>query len=122
MLKPFRKQAYWLIVFQAAIVGLLFFVWLVFRDINSGFSTILGGSACIIPSLYFIKKVFSPKKRTPQKIIRDFYLGEMVKLLLSAALLVLILKFIPVKIVPLLSGYIGAYLAIWILPLALKDK
>jgi len=67
-----------------------------------------------LPSIYFVKKVFSSYKRTPQKIVLDFYVAEFIKLFASAILLVLILKFISVKILPLISGYIAAYLAVWI--------
>jgi ATP synthase protein I len=124
MLKPFRSQAYELVFLQIFVVLILFFYWLLFHGLNYGFGAILGGLACIIPNLYFINKVFSDSKRTFQKITVDFYFGEFVKIFLSALLLVLILKFTPVKLIPTITGYIGAYMSIWLVPLLIliKDK
>jgi ATP synthase protein I len=117
MLQPFRAQAYKLIYAQIAVILLLFFCFWLFKNIQAGYSAFLGGMACVIPSVYFVKKVFSSYKRSSQKIVLDFYLAEFIKLFLSAILLVLIFKLLPVKLVALVSGYISAYLAIWLMPL-----
>ncbi|KPJ68127.1 MAG: hypothetical protein AMJ43_01615 [Coxiella sp. DG_40] len=117
MLKPFRAQAYKLVFLQILVVAILFFYWWLFRGVNYGFATILGGLTCIIPSLYFINKVFSDSERTFQKITVDFYFGEFFKLFSSAVFLVLILKFTPVKLIPTITGYIGAYMSVWLAPL-----
>ena len=117
MFQPFRAQAYKLIYLQIAVVVLLFCCFWVFKNIQAGYSVILGGLACVIPSIYFVRKLFSSYRRSPQKIVMDFYVAEFIKLFLSAILLVLIFKFVPVKLVALVSGYIGAYLAIWLVPL-----
>jgi len=117
MLQPFRAKAYKLIYLQIAVVLLLFFGFWLFKNIQAGYSAILGGLACVIPSIYFVRKLFSSYQRSPQKIVLDFYVAEFIKLFLSSILLVLIFKFLPVKLVALVSGYIGAYLAIWLVPL-----
>ena len=117
MLQPYRRQAYKLVLLQIAVVILLFIGFWLVKDIKAGCSAILGGLACIIPSLYLVRKLFSSKDRTMQRIMFDFYIGEVSKLLLSAVLLVLIFKYLPVKLIPLFSGFIGAYMAIWLVPL-----
>lgn len=117
MLRLARNKAYQLILLQLLVVAVLFIVWWLFKDIKAGYSAFLGGLAGIIPSIYFVHKFFTNKKRTPQKIITDFYIGEIIKLLASAILLVLIVKFIPIHILPLITGFIGAYLSIWLTPL-----
>jgi ATP synthase protein I len=119
MLQPYRRQAYKLVLLQIAVVLALFLCWWIFQDIKAGYSALLGGLAGVIPSLYFVKKLFSSKERSMKKIMLDFYLGEFTKLFLSAILLVLIFKYIPVKLVPLITGFIGAYMAIWLAPLVL---
>lgn len=124
MLKPFRFQAYKLVFLQCFVTLVLSLYWSLSHGINYGFAAILGGLACIIPSLYFVYKVFSGSERTFQKITFDFYLSEFFKLFSSAVLLVLILKFTPVKLLPAITGYIGAYMSIWLVPLLIliKDK
>ncbi len=119
MLQPYRRQAYKLVLLQIAVVLGLFVGWWLFKDIKAGYSALLGGLACVIPSLYFVKKLFSSKERSMKKIMFDFYIGEFSKLLLSAVLLVLIFKYLPVKLIPLITGFIGAYMAIWLAPLVL---
>lgn len=122
MLQPYRRQAYKLVLLQIIVVLALFLCWWLFQDIKAGYSALLGGLAGVIPSLYFVKKGFSSKERSMKKIIVDFYIGEFSKLLLSAVLLVLIFKYLPVKLVPLITGFIGAYMAIWLAPLVLIRK
>lgn len=111
MLRSVRAQAYKLIILQLVVVAALAILWWIFKNITSGYSAVLGGIACIIPSWYFIRKFFSKKRRTPQAIISSFYLGELTKLFLSMVLLILVVKFTPAIIVPTLTGFIGAYLA-----------
>ncbi len=124
MLKPFHSQAYKLVFLQFFVIIILSFYWWLFHGMSYGFATILGGLACIIPNLYFVNKVFSNSERTFRKITFDFYFGEFIKLFSSAVLLVLILKFAPVKLIPTIAGYIGAYMSVWLVPLLIliKDK
>ena len=111
MLTNIRAKAHKLIIIELVVVITIAVLWWIFRDFKSAYSTLLGGLTCIIPSWYFIRKFFSKKKRTPQAIIKDFYLGEITKLFLSVVLLILIIKFIPVFLIPTLTGFIGAYFA-----------
>ena len=124
MLKPFRSQAHKLVFLQIFVFIMLFFYWWLFHGMSYGFAAIYGGVACVIPNLYFVNKVFSNSERTFQKIMFDFYFGEFVKLFSSAVLLILILKFTPVKLIPTITGYIGAYMSVWLVPLLIliKDK
>ncbi|MCK4609340.1 MAG: ATP synthase subunit I [Gammaproteobacteria bacterium] len=112
MLQKARKDAYKLIILQIAVAMLLFVVWWWFKDFAAGISAILGAIACIIPSIYFVHKFFSKHERTTGQIIRDFYIGELVKLFMSAIFLVLIVKFLPVQLVAVVIGYVAAYLSI----------
>jgi ATP synthase protein I len=116
MLKPYRKQAYKLIILQNTVVIILGVICLIASGSRAAYSAILGGLACILPSIYFVRKFFSSRDRSTAKIMFDFYLGEFLKLFLSAILLILIFKFIPVKLIALISGYILANLANWLMP------
>ena len=119
MLTKIRHQAYKILLFQLAIVILLAIMVRVFTDAKSGFSIFFGGLAYLIPSIFFVTKFFSSKcNRIPSKIFADFYCGEVVKLILGFLLLILLFKFIPVKIIFVLIGYGAASLSLLFLPVA----
>ncbi len=117
-----RSQAYKLVATQIIIVVILAVIWWIFKDLTHCYSALLGGFAYIIPSWYFIRKLFTNKQRTPQAMVRTFYVGELTKLLLSAILLVLIVKFIPTNLFAVISGYIVACLSIWSMPFFIGTK
>jgi ATP synthase protein I len=117
MFTKVRYQAYNVLIFQLAIILLLAAIVLLFKDLRSGWSVLLGGLAYLIPSIFLITKFFSAKKHhTPSKVLTDFYSGELIKLGFSFILLILLFKFIPVKIILVLIGYGAAGLSLLFLP------
>jgi ATP synthase protein I len=55
---------------------------------NTAYSALIGGGISILVTLYFASKVFSVRIGSPAaKIARAFYVGEVVKLLLTVVLL-----------------------------------
>ena len=111
MLRAIRKEAYKLITIQMSLTAMVSIIWLLSCGMANSYSALLGGICCILPSLYFIRKFLSSKARNAGQIIRNFYVAELIKLLLSMAMLLLILHFLPVKLIALISGYIVAYVA-----------
>jgi ATP synthase protein I len=73
----------------------------------------LGGLAAFIPNLYFALKVSSAAGQEARKVLRSFYTGESVKLLLTAALFMLIFQIPNVEILPLFVGYAAALSVFW---------
>ena len=115
-----RHTAYRLVGLQALVVVFIAAGWL-FGGLREALSALLGGAACVLPSLYFARRLFATTSaRDAKKIVKAFYLGEIVKLALSAVLVVLIVMFIPVVILPLITGFIGAQLGFWLAPLVTK--
>lgn len=76
-------------------------------------SSALGGSVAFIPNLYFALRVSGSAGQEPRKVLRSFYVGESVKLLLTAALFILIFQIPSIEILPLLAGYIAALSVFW---------
>jgi ATP synthase protein I len=76
-------------------------------------SSALGGLAAFIPNLYFALRVSGSAEQEARKILRSFYVGESVKLLLTAALFILIFQIPSIEILPLLAGYIAALSVFW---------
>ena len=85
----------------------------IFTDTWRGFvSVVLGGSAWIIPSMYFSHKLFNQKTiLNLHALLKNFLLGEGVKLLLSAGLIILFIFIFPVQTKSFLVGYIATIAA-----------
>ena len=80
---------------------------------QQGLSCALGGVAAFVPNLYFALRVYKSEGKPARKIMNAFYAGESGKLLLTAALFVLIFKVPNIAILPLLAGYITALSVFW---------
>lgn len=118
-----RIEALQLVSIPAGIVVITALILLIGSHKDISYSVLMGGLIWLIPNLYFAIKVFSTRgaKITPQQLLINFYLAEVTKLALCAILFIIIVKFLPVAILPLLAGYSIAQFAFWISPFLL-DK
>ena len=116
-----RSTAYWFVGLQALLVVIIAAGWWI-RGITEALSAILGGGACVIPNFLFSRCLFAAMNttQTVKRILANFYIGELIKLVLSAGLVLLIVLFIPVSLVPLIIGFVGAQFGFWLLPLLIK--
>jgi ATP synthase protein I len=80
---------------------------------QKAFSSALGGLAAFVPNLYFALRVSRAAGQEPRKILTSFYTGESVKLLLTAALFLMIFQIPSLEILPLLAGYAAALSVFW---------
>lgn len=76
-------------------------------------SAFLGGAAAFIPNLYFAMKVYKSSGQEARKIVNSFYAGESGKLLLTAALFIMIFQLPNIEILALLAVYIAALSVFW---------
>lgn len=85
------------------------------QGIRSGLSTLLGGLAYWLPTLLFLWRVLVKNSaRIGKQFIATFITGEILRLLLSAIMLVILAKYFPIKLTSLIIGFIGAIIAFWI--------
>ncbi|RUQ33526.1 MAG: F0F1 ATP synthase assembly protein I [Candidatus Competibacteraceae bacterium] len=90
-------------------------VSLVFSDLQAVWSALIGGGVSVLVSIYFASKIFSIRIGSPAaKIAQAFYVGEVVKLLLTVILLSAAFLWLPVAPLPLLLAYSAALLAYWL--------
>ena len=80
---------------------------------QQGISSALGGAAAFVPNLYFALKISRSSDLPARKIVNSFYAGESVKLLLTAAMFIMIFQVPNIQILPLLVGYIAALSVFW---------
>lgn len=84
---------------------------------------LLGGVANVVPNAYFCWKMSRQTgAQNAKAILKNFYRGEVSKLLLTAAIFGLIFRFIPVTILPVFVGFIIAQSAFWVSLLILKSE
>ena len=76
-------------------------------------SAILGGAAAFIPNLYFSLWIGRSAGQDARKVVNSFYVGESGKLLLTAALFVMLFQIPNIQILPLLISYIAALSVFW---------
>lgn len=87
----------------------------VLGSFKSAYSALIGGGISTLVTFYYARKVFSVRVGAPAaKIARAFYVGEVVKLLLTVALLSVALLWLNVSPLPLLLAYIAALMAYWL--------
>lgn len=112
--KSLQSEALKLVFWQLIITMVLAFIILLIEGLNKGFSTLLGGSSYIIPNFIFAWRVFSYSgPHLSDRFMFAFLLGEFTKLVLSAILFILIVKYVPVNMIFVMTGYAIAIFSFW---------
>lgn len=105
------------------LVAILFPLVLLPFGTIAALSAAAGGLASLIPNLYFAYRAFQfSGARSAQKILRSFYAGEAVKIVLTALIFALCFKYLKtLNVGALFGGFIMVQLAVWLTPL-LADR
>jgi ATP synthase protein I len=112
--KSLQREALQLVFWQLIVTMALALIILLIGGFKKSLSTFLGGSTYILPQFLFAWRVFSyARLATIGPFMIAFFLGEFVKLILSAALFILIVKYLPVNVVFTMTGYIAAIVSFW---------
>ncbi|MGL6122107.1 MAG: ATP synthase subunit I [Shewanella sp.] len=101
-----RWSAYKLVMMQAAVAGgasiLFFAVW----GVQFGYSALAGGFIAALPNFVFATLAFSHMGASSSgKVVKSFFLGEAVKLLLTIVLFALVFSLLQVVFAPLFACY-----------------
>ena len=115
-LKTTRNKVYQSISFTALFIILVSVILFLFNQINFGYSFFIGGIAWILPNLYFAHKVFiEMRPQQSRQIVRNFYLGEFSKIVLTGIIFIVSVKLLPLSIVSFLTGFIFAQIVFWLI-------
>lgn len=110
-----------IIILQTSMVFILGGILGLSFNWHAALSVLLGGSSAILPSLYLAWRLMSSVKvNHPNRIIKAFYWGEIVKILLMTALLIFFIRFFTIEVLPFFCGFIGAQIGVWLYPLLAK--
>jgi len=111
-----------LLLIQLLVAAIFPLVLLPF-GINAALSAAAGGLASLIPNLYFAYRTFKYSgARSAQLIVRSFYSGEAIKLVMTALIFALVFKYLKtLNVAALFGGFIMVQMAVWLTPL-LSDR
>lgn len=113
--KKVQNEAYYIVLLQFGCVLLLAFIVLLLYGGTASASVFAGGLAYCLPNLLFVWRVFRyVGAHEMQKFMAAFFIGEMIKLIISAILFLIIVKYLPVSLLSVLVGFIGAIVAFWV--------
>jgi ATP synthase protein I len=108
---------------NSTVVRILSYQILIILIVTAGFaisggrqqalSAVLGGTAAFVPNLYFALRIRKSAGQEARKIVNSFYAGESGKLLLTAALFMMIFQVPNIHILPLLVSYMAALSIFW---------
>ncbi len=80
----------------------------------SGLAAVVGTAIAVIPSAYFAVHVFSKAPGTaPRQVLSALYLGEAFKLILTAALFMIALRWFSGHFLPLITTYAAVLGTYW---------
>ncbi len=108
----------WMLMVQL-LTTLLFALaaWLIKGQVT-GYSVLLGGFICWLPSCYFAYKAFRYKgARAADKIVRSMYAGEVGKMFLTMALFTIVfVRVRPLDALALFAGFMVVQSVNWFVP------
>jgi ATP synthase protein I len=118
-----RWSAYKLVMTQAAVAGSVSIVFFAVWGVQFGYSALAGGSIAVLPNFVFATLAFSHMGASSSaKVIKTFYWGEAVKLLLTIAMFSLAFIKLEVVFMPLFVCYTLALIVHWTAPLYFKQS
>jgi len=118
--RKYSTDALWALITQLCVPIILFpLVWMI-KSLETAGSFGVGALICVLPNIYLYRRTFAYFGASKAKqIVKAFYWGEILKLLLTAGGFVGAI-FIPwVKPLWLFVGYIVAQLGFWLGPVVL---
>ncbi len=113
--RSLRAQALYLMFWQLCIILGLAGVLLLVNGAQAGSSSLLGGLSYWIPTALLVPFLFAKVGASAaQRFLVIFLIGEIAKIFLSAIFFVLIVNYLPVDLVDMIVGFVGAIIAFWV--------
>lgn len=107
------KDASRIVYFQFVLMTIAACITWFFDDKQAGLSVFLGGLACWIPTFIFAS-IVSFGRYAPKVFLMLFIAGEALRLFLGAVLFVLVVLFLPVRVLPVFAGFAGTIILFWL--------
>lgn len=122
VVKSLKHQANKIVLVQFALVAVLAVVYLLLNSWRASLAVICGGLVYVLPGYFYAARLFS--NVSPHAIVRImfvFYLGEVLKLIVSIGLFITLLNVFSFPLWPYFFGYLVAALAFCVAPMWLMN-
>lgn len=123
VVKSLKQQANKIVLVQCVSVCLLAVAFCLMSGSRSALAVLCGGLVYILPGYFYAARLFSDV--SPRAIVRImfiFYLGELLKLMVSIGLFMMLLTAFKFPLLPYFLGYLVAALAFCVAPLWLMNR
>jgi ATP synthase protein I len=118
-----RLAAYKLVLVQAIVAGIISILFFVMWGAQYGQSALAGATIAVLPNFVFATLAFSHSgASSAAKVVKSFYWGEAIKMLLTIALFTLVFINMKVGFMPLFTCYSLVLVVHWIAPLYFKQS
>lgn len=89
---------------------------------GAALSVLAGGAAGFLPNIYFALKAGRRSNDRPARdVVNDFYVGEALKLVLTAVLFAVAVQTPGIQVLPMIGGFMAVAAAFWLV-LLLNDQ
>lgn len=122
-LKSLKQQANKIVLIQCAVVFLLALGFLLGSSSRAALAVLCGGMAYIVPGYFYAARLFSNvSPHAIMRIMAIFYLGEVLKLMVSIGLFITLLTVFSFPLLPYFLGYLLAALSFCVAPMWLMNR
>lgn len=88
---------------------------------QAAWSALVGGGISLAATAYFAVRVFAGDRSDLKRVVRAFYVGEAHKIVLTAVLIVVAIKWLNVAFMPMFGTYMATLLVFWFALLPVID-
>lgn len=123
VLKSLKRQVNAIVIIQCAVVVFLAIVFGLINNHRAALAVLCGGLVYILPGYFYAARLFS--NVSPHALVRImfiFYLGEILKLMVSIGLFITLLHVFSFPLLPYFLGYLVAALSFCVAPLWLMNR
>ncbi|MGH8578671.1 MAG: ATP synthase subunit I [Gammaproteobacteria bacterium] len=118
-----KKIAYKIVAAQALVTVIIALLLLVISSARSAYSALAGGLVSVVSNSYLAAKLFRfERDAVPGRIVRAFYVGEAVKILITAVSFVFIFAVLDTEALYVLLTYGATLLVYWFALIATPSK
>lgn len=122
-LPDYKKTAYKIIATQILLTLAIAAVLLAVVSVKSAYSALVGGLISVVSGFCLAMKLFSFTSPTPpERILRAFYVGEVVKIAITVALFTFVMVVLDTDVLFLLLSYIAALSVYWFALIATTSR
>ena len=110
-----------LLILQALVMLLTVSGFMLLGGRQAALSSGLGSLVALLPNIYFAYRIHLASGKEAKVIVRTFYASETKKILLTAALFVIVFQIRGVNILTLFAGYIAVVSVHWLALIIWRD-